>query len=53
MSSAVGFWLGRYGQITAGFICHTLTTNLTQHDSHGPDEHPKTIDCHHLDMSKD
>jgi hypothetical protein len=31
----------------------TLTTNMTQHDSHGPDDHPKTIDYHHLDMSKD
>jgi hypothetical protein len=30
-----------------------MTTNLTQHDSHGPDDHPKTIDNHHLDMSKD
>jgi hypothetical protein len=41
-------------QIPADFICHALTTNLTQHDSHGPDDHPKTsIDYHHLDMSKD
>jgi hypothetical protein len=24
--------------------CQILTTNLTQHDSHGPDDHPKTID---------
>jgi hypothetical protein len=23
--------------------CQILTTNLTQHDSHGPDDHPKTI----------
>ena len=30
------------GQITADF-CHTVTTNLTQHDSHGPDDSPKTI----------
>jgi SHS2 domain-containing protein len=40
------------GQITADF-CHTLTTNLTQHDSHGPDDQPKTIYYHHLDMSRD
>jgi hypothetical protein len=26
--------------------------NLTQHDSHGPDDLPKTIDYHHLDMSR-
>jgi hypothetical protein len=33
---------------------HTLTTNLTQQlDSHGPDDQPKTIDYHHLDMSRD
>jgi hypothetical protein len=32
----------------------TPTTNLTQCDSHGPDDHPpKTIDYHHLDMSRD
>jgi hypothetical protein len=30
-----------------------LMTNLTQHDSHGPDDHPKTFDYHHLDMSRD
>jgi hypothetical protein len=40
------------GQITAD-LCHALTTNLTQHDSHGPDDSPKTIGYHHLDMSKD
>jgi hypothetical protein len=33
--------------------CQTPTTNLTQHDSHGPDDLPKTIDYHHLDMSRD
>jgi hypothetical protein len=28
--------------------------NLIQHDSsHGPDDQPKTIDHHHLGMSKD
>jgi hypothetical protein len=49
----VGFWLGSYiGQITADF-CQAPTTNPTQHDSHRPDDHPKTIDYHHLDMSKD
>jgi hypothetical protein len=30
-----------------------MTTNLTQHDSHGPDDQPKTIDYHHLDISRD
>jgi hypothetical protein len=31
-----------------------LTTNLTQHDSHGPDDQLKTIiDYHHLSMSRD
>jgi hypothetical protein len=30
-----------------------LTTNPTQHDSHGPDDYPKTFDYHHLDMSRD
>jgi hypothetical protein len=39
------------GQITADF-CHTLTTNLTRHDTHGPDDQPKTIDYHHLGMSR-
>jgi hypothetical protein len=27
----------------------SLITNLTQHDSHGPDDHPKTIDYHYLE----
>jgi hypothetical protein len=27
--------------------------NLTQHDSHGPDDRIKTIDYHHLRMLKD
>jgi hypothetical protein len=31
----------------------SLITNLTQHDSHGPDDHPKTIDYHHQNMSRD
>jgi hypothetical protein len=39
-------------QITADFL-HTLTTNLTQHDLHGPDDSTKTIHYHHLDMSRD
>jgi nucleoside diphosphate kinase len=30
------------GQIRADF-CQTLKTNLTQHDSHGPDDNHKTI----------
>jgi hypothetical protein len=29
------------------------TTNLTQHDSRKPDDHPNSIDYHHLDMSRD
>jgi hypothetical protein len=30
----------------------SLITNLTQHDSHGLfDDHSKTFDYHHLDMS--
>jgi hypothetical protein len=32
------------GQIMAADFCHTLTTHLTLHDSHGPDDHPKTPD---------
>jgi hypothetical protein len=40
------------GQITADFY-HALTTNLTQHDSHRPYDQPKTIDYHHMDMSKE
>jgi hypothetical protein len=28
-------------------FCLSLTTNLTQHDSHGPDDHPKTIACYY------
>jgi hypothetical protein len=40
------------GQITADF-CHTSTTNLNQHDSGKPDDRPKSIDYHHLDMSRD
>jgi hypothetical protein len=39
-------------QITVDFH-QFLTTNLTQHDVHGPDDNPKTIHYHHLDMSRD
>jgi hypothetical protein len=35
------------------FLSHPDHINLTQHDSHGPDDHSKTIDYHHLDMSRD
>ena len=42
----------KVGQTTANF-CKAPTTNLTQHDSHGPDDGPKTIDYHHLGMSRD
>jgi hypothetical protein len=38
---AIGSW-----QMTADF-CPAPTTILTQHDSHGPDDHPKTFDYHH------
>jgi hypothetical protein len=34
-------------------IFHAPSTNLTQHDPHGPDDTPKTIDYHHLDMARD
>jgi hypothetical protein len=40
------------GQITNDF-CQTLTTYLTQPKSHGPIDSAKTIDYHHLDMSRD
>jgi hypothetical protein len=40
------------GKSQADF-CHAATTNLTQHNLHGPDDHPKTIDYHHLDMARD
>jgi hypothetical protein len=33
----------KVGQLVAD-SCHTLTTNQTQHHSHGQDDHPKTID---------
>jgi hypothetical protein len=34
-------------------FCHAPTTNLTQHNPHGPDDSLKTIDYHHLDMARD
>jgi hypothetical protein len=40
------------GQITAD-ICQAPTTNLTQPNPYGPDDHLKTIDYHHLGMSRD
>jgi hypothetical protein len=33
----------KVGQLVAD-SCHTLTTNQTQHHSHGQDDHPKNID---------
>ena len=39
-------------QITAD-ICQTPTTNLTHCNPYGPDDHLKTIDYHHLGMSRD
>jgi hypothetical protein len=46
------FGLKEVAQLVAD-SCHTLTTNQTQHHSQWPDDHPKTIDKHHLDMSRD
>jgi predicted ThiF/HesA family dinucleotide-utilizing enzyme len=46
ISSMDVIWYGfgsEVGQIKADF-CDVLATNMTQHDSHGPDDHPKTID---------
>ena len=40
------------GQITDDFG-QAPTANLTQHTSNGPDDHLKTIDYHHLGMSRD
>jgi hypothetical protein len=50
----VGFWSRSWGksQITAD-ICQAPTTNLTHHNPYGPDDHLKTIDYHHLCMSRD
>jgi hypothetical protein len=42
----------KVGQITA-YFCHAPTTNLTQHNPHGPDVHPKTIDYHHRNITID
>jgi hypothetical protein len=42
----------KWGKSQADF-CHAPTTNLTQHNPLGPDDHPKTIDYHHLDMARD
>jgi hypothetical protein len=47
----VGFWLGSWAN--GRWFCPALTTNPTQHDSHRPDDHTKTFDYHHLDMSRD
>jgi hypothetical protein len=44
--------LESYCQITADFH-QVLTTNLTQHDVHGPDDSSKTIEHHYLVMSRD
>jgi hypothetical protein len=32
---------------------YTPTTNLTQHDSHRPDDQPKTIHYHCLNIARD
>jgi hypothetical protein len=43
----------KLGQSWQADFCRAPTTNLTQHDLHGPDDPPKTIDYHHLDMARD
>jgi hypothetical protein len=54
-----GCWIVSSGRILAWklgkspLICQTLTTHLTQPNSHGPDDYPETIDYHLLDMSRD
>jgi hypothetical protein len=40
------------GQMAGDFYLVPMT-NLTQHDSHGPDDYTKTFDYHHLDTSRD
>jgi hypothetical protein len=42
----------KWGKSQADF-CHPPTPDLTQHDLHGPDDNPKTIDYHHLNMAID
>jgi hypothetical protein len=32
---------------------HTITTNLTQHDSHGPDEQHQPIEYHCMNIARD
>jgi hypothetical protein len=50
----VGFLLGKLLSNHCYDFHQVLTTNLTQHDVlHGPDDSSKTIDYHHLDMSRD
>jgi hypothetical protein len=51
----VGLWLKSWAiYITADFLSSPHHINLIQHDSsHGPDDQPKTIDHHHLGMSRD
>jgi hypothetical protein len=39
--------------ITSADFCHALTTNLTQHDSHGLDDQPQIIDYYCLVISRD
>jgi hypothetical protein len=47
-------WAQKLGKLRLIFdFCPFTTTTLTQHDPHGPDDHPKTIHYHHLDMSRD
>jgi hypothetical protein len=39
--------------ISSADFCHVLTTNLAQHDSHRPDDQPKTIHYHCLNIARD
>jgi hypothetical protein len=47
----VGLWLQSWPNHRQ-FISRP-NPNMTQNDSHGPDDGPKTIDYHHLGMSRD
>jgi hypothetical protein len=49
----VGFWLKSWANHISADFCHVLTTNLTQHDSHGPDEQHQLIEYHCLNISRD
>jgi hypothetical protein len=48
----VGFWLRSWAN-HRWFLSNPHHTSDQACDSHGPDDYPKTIDYHHLDMSRD